>query len=118
MLCTILTGHAQDRPISYTAKDSIVSSMEEGVVELYNEVEITFGQTKLQAGYAKIYWKDQLVEARGHESPNGEWTQYPVFEEGGRTFYLKQIKYNWNTEKAWLRTFLRKRDRIFQRWCR
>ena len=111
--CAPFVGYAQDRPISYTAKDSIVSSMEEGVVELYNEVEITFGQTKLQAGYAKIYWKDQLVEARGYESPNGEWTQYPVFEEGGRTFYLKQIKYNWNTEKAQIKNLLTQEGQNF-----
>jgi len=86
--CAPFSGSAQDRPIAYTAEDSIVSNAEEGTVELFNNVNIVFGETTLQAGYAKIYWKDQLVEAKGYKLPSGEMTQQPVFVESGKTFYL------------------------------
>ena len=98
--CAPLLTHGQDKPILYTAKDSITSNFDENTVELFNDVHITFGETKLQAGYAKIFWKDQTVIARGLEDPSGKMTQLPVFEDGGKTFYLSEIKYNWSTEKA------------------
>ena len=98
--CAPYYGSAQERPIDYTWEDSIVSSVEDGTVELYNNVFITFGETKLQAGYAKIYLKDHIVEASGYKDTLGNITQLPVFEDDGRTFYLSEIKYNWATEKA------------------
>ncbi|REJ62942.1 MAG: LPS-assembly protein LptD, partial [Bacteroidetes bacterium] len=104
--CAPFSGSAQDRPIAYTAEDSIVSNAEDGTVELFNNVNIVFGETTLQAGYAKIYWKDQLVEAKGYKLPSGEMTQQPVFVESGKTFYLSEIRYNWSTEKAKIKALL------------
>ena len=40
--CAPYYGSAQERPIDYTWEDSIVSSVEDGTVELYNNVFITF----------------------------------------------------------------------------
>ncbi len=104
--CAPFSGSAQDRPITYTAEDSIVSNADEGTVELFNNVNIVFGETTLQAGYAKIYWKDQLVEAKGYKLPSGEMAQQPVFVESGKTFYLSEIRYNWSTEKAKIKALL------------
>ena len=98
--CTPFLTAAQDKPISYTAKDSITSDVDAGTVELFNEVHLIFGETKLDAGYAKIFWKEGLVVARGIENEGGDVVQQPVFEDGGKVFYLSEIKYNWTTEKA------------------
>ncbi|MDA9908591.1 hypothetical protein N9C86_01450, partial [Schleiferiaceae bacterium] len=98
--CTPFLTAAQDKPISYTAKDSITSDVDAGTVELFNEVHLIFGETKLDAGYAKIFWKEGLVVAHGIENEGGEVVQQPVFEDGGKVFYLSEIKYNWTTEKA------------------
>ena len=63
--CTPFLTAAQDKPISYTAKDSITSDVDAGTVELFNEVHLMFGETKLDAVYAKICWKEGLLVARG-----------------------------------------------------
>jgi hypothetical protein len=84
----------------YTAKDSTTSNLDEGIVELFNDVRISFGETQLSAGYAKIYLDEQRVEARGILGPDGSWEQRPVFVDDGRTFYLSEIAYNWSSQKA------------------
>jgi hypothetical protein len=104
--CAPFSTVAQDEPISYTAKDSIASDVDAGTVELFNEVHLVFGETKLDAGYAKIFWEDGVVVARGIENERGELEQQPVFEDGGKTFYLSEIKYNWTTEKAKIKSVL------------
>jgi hypothetical protein len=91
---------AQDRPMTYHAEDTILTNLEDGTVELFNSVHITFGETTLDAGYAKIYLNESRVEARGIKDASGSVVQLPVFEDGGRTFYLSEIAYNWQTEKA------------------
>ena len=104
--CTPFLTVAQDGPISYTAKDSITSDVDAGTVELFNEVHLTFGETKLDAGYAKIFWEEGVVVARGLENTSGGVDQQPVFEDGGKVFYLSEIKYNWTTEKAKIKSVL------------
>ena len=104
--CTPFLTVAQDGPISYTAKDSITSDVDAGTVELFNEVHLTFGETKLDAGYAKIFWEEGVVIARGIENESGSIEQQPVFEDGGKIFYLREIKYNWTTEKAKIKSVL------------
>jgi hypothetical protein len=104
--CAPFSTVAQDGPIRYTAKDSIASDVDAGTVELFNEVHLVFGETKLDAGYAKIFWEDGVVVARGIENERGELEQQPVFEDGGKTFYLSEIKYNWTTEKAKIKSVL------------
>lgn len=91
---------AQDRPIAYTAEDTIITDVESGTVELFNNVNLQFGETRLQAGYAKIFLNENKVIAKGLEDASGAMSQLPVFEDGGRTFYLSEIAYNWNTQKA------------------
>ena len=77
--CAPFSTVAQDDPIRYTAKDSIASDVDAGTVELFNEVHLVFGETKLDAGYAKIFWEDGVVVARGIENERGELEQQPVF---------------------------------------
>ena len=98
--CALFSASAQEQPIDYSATDSICSNVSEGTVELFNNVVINFGETRLQAGYAKIFWEEQLVVAKGLENALGKIEQLPVFEDGGKMFYLTEIKYNWSTEKA------------------
>lgn len=90
----------QDGPIDYSAKKTISTRMSEGVVELEDQVKINFGETSLTAGYAKIYLDKKLVVAKGLEDENGMMQQLPVFDDGGRTFYIEEITYNWESEKA------------------
>jgi len=98
--CASFSARAQEQPIDYSATDSICSNVADGTVELFKNVVINFGETRLQAGYAKIFWKEQLVMAKGLENAAGKMVQLPVFEDGGKIFYLTEIKYNWSTEKA------------------
>jgi len=98
--CAPFLSVGQDKPIAYTAKDSITSNIDAGTVELFNEVHIDFGEIQLDAGYAKIYWNDNRVEARGVLSKDSIWEQRPVFKDGERTFYIGEIAYNWQTDKA------------------
>ena len=97
--CAPILSSAQDGPISYTAED-IYTNVAEGTVELFDKVHISFGETQLKAGYAKIFWEKQYVFASGLKDDSGKLSQLPEFEDGGKVFYLSEIKYNWETQKA------------------
>ena len=80
-ICATVRGTAQEGPIHLTAKDTVRTDLPTGTTELVNEVEILFEGARLTAGYAKVYWEEQRVEARGLRNANGQMEQLPVFED-------------------------------------
>ena len=112
-ICATVRGTAQEGPIHLTAKDTVRTDLPTGTTELVNEVEILFEGARLTAGYAKVYWEEQRVEARGLRNANGQMEQLPVFEDDGRTYYLEQISYNWASQKAKIRSVLTQEGQNF-----
>ncbi len=89
-----------DYDIVYDALDSIPSSPDNSVIELYNQAVIEYGGMKIEAGYIRIEFEKSEIYATGLTDSNGVMTQKPIFTEAGKTYRADAMRYNFETGKA------------------
>ena len=89
-----------DFPIDYTAKDSIISAINEQKLFLYGNAQINYKDIELKANYIELDLKNSFAFAKGIPDSTGKLTGNPVFTEGGDKFDAKTIKYNFKTKKG------------------
>jgi hypothetical protein len=89
-----------DFDISYTALDSIPTSVDGNTVELYNQGVIEYGTMKIEAGYVRIEFEKSEIYASGLADSTGKITQKPLFTEAGKSYRSDEIRYNFESGKA------------------
>lgn len=96
-------GSFLDDVISGKNKDSLVYDMENNIVYIYNEGDITYQTSNLKADFMRINMATKEIYAYGKaDSVNGQATvTHPIFQEGGDSPYtMDTITYNIDTKKA------------------
>ena len=92
--------------MKYDAEKSITHYYAEEYSELFDQGDITYGDTNLKAGYIKIDWKTDQVFATGLPDSTGKKTiQRPVFVQKGTTIKVDSIIYNLKSEEAVIYNF-------------
>ncbi len=92
-----------DAPAFSGAKDSIREVFTEGQRRIfyYGDVSVEYGGVKLTADYMEYDMKSGSVFARGTlDTLTGEVKGQPTMTEGGRTYTMEELRYNFNTRKA------------------
>ncbi|WP_421753252.1 putative LPS assembly protein LptD [Croceimicrobium sp.] len=89
-----------DYDIVYDALDSIPSSPDNSIIELYNQGVIEYGSMKIEAGYIRIEFEKAEIYASGLPDSTGKMTQKPIFVEAGKTYRADEMRYNFETGKA------------------
>jgi len=89
-----------DFDIVYDALDSIPSSPDNSIIELYNQAVIEYGGMKIEAGYIRIEFEKAEVFASGLRDSAGVLSQKPIFTEAGKTYRADEMRYNFETGKA------------------
>lgn len=89
-----------DYDIVYDALDSIPSSPDNSIIELYNQAIIEYGSMKIEAGYIRIEFEKAEIFASGLPDSTGKMTQKPIFVEAGKTYRADEMRYNFETGKA------------------
>ncbi|QNR23870.1 putative LPS assembly protein LptD [Croceimicrobium hydrocarbonivorans] len=89
-----------DYDIVYDAVDSIPSSPDNSIIELYNQAIIEYGSMKIEAGYIRIEFEKAEIYASGLPDSTGKMTQKPIFVEAGKTYRADEMRYNFETGKA------------------
>ncbi len=89
-----------DYDIVYDALDSIPSSPDNSIIELYNQGVIEYGTMKIEAGYVRIEFGNSEIFASGLPDSTGKITQKPIFTEAGKVFRADEMRYNFETGKA------------------
>lgn len=89
-----------DYDIEYDALDSIPSSPDNSIIELYNQAIIVYGGMKIEAGYIRIEFEKAEIFASGLADSNGVVSQKPIFTEAGKTYRADEMRYNFETGKA------------------
>jgi len=92
-----------DDLVNYDAVDSLVFSMDTGRVELYNEAIISYEDITLQAGYIRYDMSISEVFATGIPDSTGKIIQKPVFKQGKDSYNLDTIRYNFKTQRAFIK---------------
>jgi hypothetical protein len=91
-----------EAPIVYNAQDSIVVSFDGQKVYLYNNAKVTYEQIELTAYYIDLNLETKEIYAEGLVDSTGEMSQKPVFKQGSDEYESETMRYNFETEKAFI----------------
>ena len=98
----ILSKSSLDAPAFTAARDSIVEDFSNGkkMIYYYGDVSVTYGNMKLTADYMEYDLATSNLFARGTTDTTGAIIGRPVMEQGGKSYTMDQVRYNFDTQKA------------------
>ncbi len=99
----VLGKSSLDRPAFSTAKDSILEVFRDGrrLIYYYGDVSVKYQDMELTAGYMEYDMNLSEVYAKGvFDTLKQEWTGQPVMTQGGQTYNMEEVRYNFNTHRA------------------
>lgn len=99
----MLTKSSLEQPAFSAAKDSIVEIFTGGQRKIYyyGDVTVNYGNMKLTADYMEYDMTTGTVYAKGRQDTlTKTWKGQPVMEQGGKTYKMEELRYNFNTQKA------------------
>lgn len=98
----LLSKSSLERPAFSTARDSIIEDFSDGrqMIYYYGDVTVTYGDMKLTADYMEYDLKTQTVYAKGTADSLGNVTGQPTMTQGGKTYTMEELRYNFETRKA------------------
>ncbi len=98
----MLKKSSLEAPAFTTARDSIVEDFSGGkrMIYYYGDVSVTYGNMKLTADYMEYDLNTQTLYARGTKDTTGVITGQPVMEQGGKSYTMEEVRYNFGTQKA------------------
>lgn len=102
-----------EAPIIYPAKDSTVISMADKKIRMYGQAKVTYETIELTADYIEMSIDRKEVYAAGRTDSSGQVTGKPVFKEGEESYECSEIKYNFNTKKAFVKDVRMKQEEGF-----
>ena len=91
-----------DAPIIYDAEDSIIFSLDGQNVYLYNNAKVNYQQIELTAYYIELNLETKEIFAKGIADSTGTLVQKPYFKQGDEEFESETMRYNFNTQKAFI----------------
>lgn len=89
-------------PIVYNASDSIIVSLDGQKVYLYNQAVVNYQQIELTAYYIELDLETKEIYAEGIVDSTGTLTQKPLFKQGAEEYESETMRYNFETEKAFI----------------
>lgn len=97
----VTTGGTFDKLIVYSARDSIIFTIDRKKAYLYGDAVVSTGADKLQAAYIEIDFetKELYAEVR-YDSVTGEYVGLPVLNYGGEEVTQEWLKYNFETGRG------------------
>ncbi len=100
-------------PAFSEAKDSIVEVFTDGqrMIYYYGDVSVEYQDMKLTAAYMQYNMKTGTVYAKGvYDTLSGEWVGRPVMTQGGKTYNMDEVRYNFDTRKASIKNIITNED--------
>lgn len=91
-----------EAPIEYDASDSIVVSLDGQKVYLYNNSKVTYQDIELTAYYIELNLETKEIYAEGITDSTGTLVQKPIFKQGAEEYEQETVRYNFETEKAFI----------------
>lgn len=91
-----------EAPIEYNAEDSIIVSFDGQKVYLYNHASVTYQDIELTAYYIELDLNTKEVYAEGTTDSTDTKIQKPVFKQGAEEYESETMRYNFDTEKAFI----------------
>jgi len=102
-----------DAPIVYNAEDSMIVSLDGQNVFLYNNAKVTYQNIELTAYYIELDLETKEIYAEGIPDSTGTMIQKPVFKQGTEEYESETMRYNFETEKAFITKVVSKQGEGF-----
>ena len=98
----MLSKSSLEAPAFTTARDSIIEDFSGGkkMIYYYGDVSVSYGNMKLTADYMEYDLNTSTLFARGTKDSIGVITGKPVMDQGGKSYTMEEVRYNFNTRKA------------------
>ena len=99
----MLQRSSLEKPAFTTAKDSIITDFSDGkrIIYYYGGATVSYQNMKLTADYIEYDLSTNTVFATGRKDPaTGEMSGLPEMTEGGQTYKMDELRYNFDTRKA------------------
>ena len=95
-------GGMLEQPAFSTAVDSIIEDFSSGrkMIYYYGDASVTYGDMKLTAEYMEYDMDRQVVYAAGVADTAGVVNGKPEMTQGGKTYSMDNVFYNFKTGKA------------------
>ncbi len=91
-----------DAEIQYSAQDSMVL-FGNGTGYLFGQGDVTYKKINLKADFIKVKMDSSIIYARGRLDSIGALVGNPVFKESESEYSSKEMTYNLETKKAYIR---------------
>lgn len=91
-----------ESPIAYSADDSLYADMKRNQIHLYGNAVVDDGDVRLEAGYILIDLKANEVLAMYRYDEDSIEVEHPVFTDGAEKINARKVRFNFNTEKAYI----------------
>ncbi len=102
-----------DSPIIYGARDSIYVDLRNNLIFLYGEARVSYEETTLEAGYIVIDLKKEEVTATHLYDKDSNKIELPTLKSDQEDVTASSIKYNFGTEKAYIKDVRTKQDEFY-----
>lgn len=99
--------------IQYDAIDSMIVSLDGQKVYLYNQAKVNYQNIELSAYYIELDLDTKEIYAEGIKDSTGEMTQKPIFKQGAEEYESETMRYNFDTEKAFITKVVSKQGEGF-----
>lgn len=96
-------GQKLAHPVAYSAQDSMVMKSD-GTATLHGNSTVKYETMDLESEFIRFHMDSSLLYATGvYDSINEEWRGKPVFKEGKDSYESKELTYNMQTQKGYIR---------------
>lgn len=93
--------------VIYSARDSVFLEAGDQIVHLYGKAKVEYGEIELEADYIRLDYSKNEVFARGtHDSTTNKDIGLPVFTQGQDKYDAEEIRYNFKSEKAVIKSIV------------
>ena len=109
----MLKNSSLTQPAFSTARDSIVEVFTDGSRKIYyyGDVTVEYQDIKLKAERMEYDLNTGVCHAYGvQDTLTGEWIGRPVMTQGGKTYNMAEVKYNFNNRKASIKQVITSED--------
>ncbi len=102
-----------EAPIVYSAEDSIVVSFDGQKVFLYKNANVKYQEIELSAYYIELNLEKKEIYAEGILDSTGTMIEKPLFKQGAEEYESETMRYNFETEKAFITKVVSKQGEGF-----
>lgn len=105
---TIVNNASIDFPIFSNARDSVIEEVSDGkrMIYYYGDITVKYKEMQLKADYMAYDMSTKTVFAKGLPDSTGVVQGQPEMTEGGNTYKMESVYYNFDSEKSKIKNMI------------